>query len=168
MTEREFADIVHQTKSTVLKAIARHLPAQYRHAIDDIAQETYFRAYKTLAKNRYREEGLINSWLYTIAKNETLRMIARLNRHDHIAEAVAADIQNERAFPEIEGEFRDIIIQLPDTYRPVMELVLAGHSEDEISKKLNIPVGTVKSRKSRGKNLLYKMLKKENYIFHDS
>ncbi len=168
MTEREFADIVHQTKATVLNAIARYLPAQYRHAIDDIAQETYLRAYKTLAKNKYREEGLINSWLYTIAKNETLRMIARLNRHEHIAEAVAADIQNEHALPEIEGEFRDIIIQLPDTYRPVMELVLAGHSEEEIAKTLNIPLGTVKSRKSRGRELLYKILKKEEYGFHGS
>ncbi len=163
MSEQEFAEIVHKTKASVLGAIARHLPAEYRHAIDDIAQETYLRAYKSLVKNRYSEEGHLNAWLYQIAKNETLRMITRLNNHARIAKKVELEYQ-ETANPEDASlEFTRIIGELPLKYRPVVELVLQGYSEQEISNMLHIPIGTVKSRKSRGKEMIYKILQKEEF-----
>lgn len=165
MNEQEFAQIVHRTKATVLAAIARHLPPEYRHAIDDIAQETYLRAYRSLVKNRYAEKGHMSAWLYQIAKNETLRMIKRLGWHERIDEtAMATD--DSHAGNEKTGEFITLVRRLPEKYSRVVELVLSGHSEQEISEMLNIPIGTVKSRKSRGKDMLYKILKKEEYHYY--
>lgn len=165
MGEKEFAEIVHRTKATVLAAISRHLPAEYRHAIDDIAQETYLRAYKSLVKNQYSEEGQLHAWLYTIAKNETLRMIKRMGRQVQIAEIAARSYQEPAREDDMPGEFIRLVGKLPPKYRPVVELVLQGFSEQEISLRLNIPLGTVKSRKSRGKDMIYKILKKEEFEY---
>ncbi len=161
MSEQEFADIVHRTKATVLAAIARNLPSQYHHAIDDIAQETYIRAYKSLLKQRYAENGKMHAWLYEIAKNETLRMIKRMGHHERIAEKAVKEYQKPARPDDISAEFTGLVEKLPLKYRPVVELAVQGYSEQEIADKLNIPIGTVKSRKSRGKELIYKILKKE-------
>lgn len=161
MSEQEFAEIVHNTKSTVLAAIARHLPAEHRHAIDDIAQETYIRAYKSLLKNQYAEEGHRNAWLYAIAKNETLRMVKRLRRYERISEKAELELQTLHSPEDTPFEIIKLIGKLPFKYRPVLRLVLLGYSEQEISDMLDIPIGTVKSRKSRGKEMIYKILKKE-------
>ncbi|KPA30808.1 putative terminase, ATPase subunit, gpP-like protein [Leptospira interrogans] len=50
MTESEFAEIVNSTRNTVLSAIEKNLAERFYYAIDDVAQETYFRAYKALKK----------------------------------------------------------------------------------------------------------------------
>ncbi len=161
MSEQEFADIVRRTKATVLAAIARNLPSQYRHAIDDIAQETYIRAYRSLLKHHYAENGKMHAWLYEIAKNETLRMMKRLGHQERIAEKSVREYQEPARPDDIPAEFTVLVGKLPLKYRPVVELAVQGYSEQEIADKLNIPIGTVKSRKSRGKDMLYKILKKE-------
>src|SRR5271157_5838929 len=82
MTEKEFADIVGSTKKIVLSAIEKHLSARFYHAIDDIAQESYLRAYRSIIKNKFRGDSKIETWLYAIARNEALRMNDRLAREE--------------------------------------------------------------------------------------
>ncbi|MCX7679591.1 MAG: sigma-70 family RNA polymerase sigma factor [Spirochaetes bacterium] len=160
MDEQKFAEIVHRTKATVLAAIERHLPPEFFHAIDDIVQETYLRAYKWLLKHRCVESEQIQRWLYTIAKNETLRMIKRLRRNEYILESIPMNAQPNDRKDETKIQPHHIE-KLPLKYRSVMALAFEGYSEFEISQKLAIPLGTVKSRKFRGKELLFKILTKE-------
>ena len=47
--------------------------------------------------------------------------------------------------------------RLPAKYREVVELKSQGYSEQEIAGRLNINTGTVKSRFSRGKEMLQKL-----------
>jgi hypothetical protein len=57
MNEREFAKIVAETKGIVLSAIEKHLDFRFSHAIDDVVQESYLRAKKSLVKGAFTEES---------------------------------------------------------------------------------------------------------------
>ena len=164
MTEREFAEIIDSTKGTVLSAIHTHLADRFYHAIDDVAQETYIRAYRSLIKKKFKEESLISTWLYTIAKNESLRMNKRLSREEmkfqKSVEKMKADAEYVSSENNLDTEaLRKAIGNLPDKYRSVIELVSRGFTEKQISEKLEIKRGTVKSRASRGREMLEKLLK---------
>ncbi len=163
MTDQEFASIVNDTKKVVLSAVEKHLSARFCHAIDDVVQETYIRAYRHLVKNRFRGDSLVSTWMYEIAKNESLRMNARLTREDEKSRKLSADLPAtgaaaEFCFADDEGEdverLRTAIGSLPPKYREVLELVSNGHSERQIAERLDIKNGTVKSRLSRGRELL--------------
>jgi RNA polymerase sigma-70 factor (ECF subfamily) len=164
MTEREFAEIIDSTKRTVLSAIQTHLADRFYHAIDDVAQETYIRAYRSLVKKKFKEESLISTWLYTIAKNESLRMNKKMSREEMKFEKSIEKMKTVAAYKTEEYNhdielLREAIGNLPEKYRSVLELVSRGLTEKQISEKLEIKIGTVKSRSSRGREMLEKLLK---------
>lgn len=161
MDDSQFTTIIGETKAVVLAAIRRHLRVEYYNAIDDVAQETYLRAYKSLKKNAFRGDSSLRTWLYAIARNESLRMNQKLDRdsrrstdgdvpelpyHDNNEEKLAQSMDVER----LTGMIRAI----PEKYRKVLQLHMEGKSEREISNLLNLKKGTVKSRLSRGKSLV--------------
>ncbi|HRP68348.1 MAG TPA: sigma-70 family RNA polymerase sigma factor [Turneriella sp.] len=161
-TNIDFSKIIAETKKTVLAAIRRYLDMKYAHAIDDVAQEVYIRAYRALNDGKLKESSKLRSYLYTIAKNESLRMNARLTREEIKAERFIEE-ERERlsALPEIEnplGEMTNRIIEelrhIPKHYANVVELSLLGFTAKEIVERLDIKPGTVKSRLSRGLALL--------------
>jgi len=163
MTDREFTEIVQETKGIVLSAIEKHLDRRHIHAIDDVAQETYFRAFRSLQKQAFREESSISTWLYTIARNEALRMNKKLGREsDKVAkkmqETSVDDAVDALSFDSDLDLLRDSIEMLPDKYRSVVVLVAEGYSVKEIAEKLQIRSGTVKSRTSRGREMLQKLM----------
>lgn len=170
MSEDEFAQVVRETKGVVLSAIRRHLGTDFYHAIDDVAQETYLRAFRSLQKNSFRNEAALSSWLYRIAANESKRCTARLIREERKSRKVLeADFRsNPETAPNgsqdtlemVESEeIRDLVARLPEKYRNVFILQLDGLSEKEIAGRLNVSPGTIKSRSSRGRELMARMLK---------
>jgi len=161
MDEKIFTDIIEETRPVVLGAIGRHLYPRFYHAIDDVAQETYMRAYRSLMRKNFRGDSKISTWLYTIARNESLRMNSKLSREEEklmlssemLLLEGATDISENSLSAE---ELREMIKGLPLIYREVLELASAGLTEKEISRQLNIKSGTVKSRASRGREILRK------------
>jgi len=167
MTEKEFADLVGSTKKIVLSAIEKHLSARFYHAIDDIAQESYLRAYRSIIKNKFRGDSKIETWLYSIAKNEALRMNNRLAREEEKFKKSVLDIKYNSGTHNRDSDDMEILYnaidKLPDIYRDVMELIAKGFTMKQVASKLDIEVGTVKSRTSRGKEALHKILLENNY-----
>lgn len=172
MDESTFTEIVHATKPIVLSAIRKTLPGRFHHAIDDIVQETYLRAYRGLVKNRFRGDSAMSTWLYTIARNETLRMVKSLTRHEknsrladppREAESVHAQVVRETGLSLL----GDVIGSLPVKYRAVYELAARGMSDGEIAEKLSLSRGTVKSRKFRGRDMIEKLMRKGGYHGND-
>ncbi len=161
MTETEFARIVHDTKAVVLSAVEKHLAGRFYHAIDDVVQETYLRAYRSLTSDKFRGDSAISTWLYSIARNESLRMNERLIREEEkfrkSVESFKEDDGRGDFGEEDIQEFLAFIKLLPEKYRDVLDLVSQGLSEKEIASRLSIKTGTVKSRASRGRDLLKKM-----------
>ena len=164
MTEKVFAEIIKETKGVVLSAIEKTLFNRFYHAIDDVAQETYLRAYKSLERNQFREDSTIQSWLYTIARNESLRMNSKLLREEEkfrksLEDSYSPNLNENNEFDEEIYDLYEKIEVLPEKYRAVMMMIAEGYKEKEITKHLNIKKGTVKSRASRGREMLYKLYK---------
>ncbi len=165
MNEKEFSAIVTQSKGIVLSAIEKNLAERFYHAIDDVAQETYLRAYKNLIKNKFRGDSAIETWLYRIAVNESLRMNQKLKREeDKQKKSISAfemEPENEANMAEEIAELKNAIPDLPEKYRDVLSLVFEGRSNKEIALKLKIMPGTVKSRIFRGKEMLHKIIREK-------
>lgn len=161
MNEKEFAALVAETKKTVLSAVRKHLAARFSHAIDDVVQETYFRGYRHLAAGKFRNESSVGSWLYAIARNESLRMNAKLAREEEKRKKAAEEMRyrdpDAPSYEEERGRLEVLVARLPDKYREVMALKMEGVPELEISVRLDIKTGTVKSRFSRGRELLQRL-----------
>jgi RNA polymerase sigma-70 factor (ECF subfamily) len=127
---------------------------------EDIAQETFLRAYRALP--RFRGEASFYSWLYRIAINLCMSYLrqrppaARLSEEVHDATpAFAADPSSLLECDERHRLVRQAIAALPAHYRIVVILRdLEGFSYQEIAALLSIPLGTVKSRLNFGKRLL--------------
>ncbi len=157
MNEREFAEIVGRTKKVVLTAIQKNLASRFYHSIDDVAQETYIRAYGSLEKGKFRGESSIETWLYSIARNESLRMNERLMREEMKKKKLIDNDETEDTdYDKNLHLLQEKIMKLPEKYSGVLSLVSLGYSLNQISRKLGINVGTVKSRISRGKKIIRK------------
>jgi len=168
MNEHEFASIIKDTKPIVLSAIEKNLVEAYYSFIDDVAQETYLRAYRALSKNKFKGDSSLSTWIYAIARNEAKRMNLKLSK-----EEIKTKRKAEKEFQDIDKNnslkvdinilaLNDGINSLPDKYKEVMLLVKDGYSINEISLKLKLNTSTVKSRISRGKEFLRKILEDPN------
>lgn len=165
MTEAEFSIIVSETKSVVLSAVEKHLFARFYHAIDDVVQETYLRAYRGLQKNQFEGRSQLSTWLYAIARNEANRMNEKLGREEKKVARIQVnegELSRESA-PGITDEMLGWIKQLPQQYMNVMKLVLGGFSEKEIAASLAISPGTVKSRSHRAREMLRRIIQREGH-----
>jgi len=173
MNEEAFASIVEETKGVVLKAIRSSLFSEYYYAIDDVVQETYIRAYRSLIKNKFKEESKLSSWLFTIARNESIRMNRKLKSGERRREKYVErnmqylnNIEENNIAEKIEKDdliekLNAAVGKLPDKYVNVIDLYMKGFNERQIAQLLSISRGTVKSRVHRGKEKLRKIFNEE-------
>jgi RNA polymerase sigma-70 factor (ECF subfamily) len=173
MNEEAFASIVEETKGVVLKAIRRCLFSEYYYAIDDVVQETYIRAYRSLVKNKFKEESKLSSWLYTIARNESIRMNKKLKAGEkrrekyverniqYLDNTEEGNIEEKIEKDDLIEKLNKAVKKLPDKYENVIDLYLKGFNEKEIAQFLSISQGTVKSRVHRGKEKLKEIFGEE-------
>ncbi len=139
----------------------------------DLVQETFMKAFGSL--KTYRFEYRFSTWLYRIAANnaidflrkrkiEALSLDRPVETRDGSVELQLPDWTHNPEFDFTRKQRRisieEAISQLPDKYR---EVIIYRHNEDksydEIARILDIPVGTVKARIFRARELLKKKLK---------
>jgi RNA polymerase sigma-70 factor (ECF subfamily) len=130
-------------------------------AADDLVQDSLARA---LGKLHLWQEGTdLRAWLFTILHNQYVSHIRRAVR-----EGIAVGLgDNEplltRPAPQAHRlELRDLeraIAKLPAEQRTVILLIgLEGMRYEEVAAILDVPVGTVRSRLSRGRKTLRKLM----------
>jgi RNA polymerase sigma-70 factor (ECF subfamily) len=139
-----------------LRRYARALTRDVSGA-DDLVQDCLARA---LARIHLWEEGTdLRAWLFTILHNQYVNHVRRSAREgsaiglsDSEPQLTSRPNQGKRL------ELRDLeraIARLPDEQRTVILLVgLEGMRYEEVASVLDVPVGTVRSRLSRGRDLL--------------
>lgn len=126
----------------------------------DAIQETLVSAYKNLKS--LREPQYFSSWILKILINKCYDIIRKNKKVKYLNEKMQIE---EEAYYDIysnESELENVLTQLDEKLKLVVVLY---YYDDlpvaEISKILNIPEGTVKSRLSRARDKIYTIVKKE-------
>jgi RNA polymerase sigma-70 factor (ECF subfamily) len=136
--------------------------------------EAFGKAFKSLSQ--YTPEYAFSTWLFRIATNNCIDFIrkkrAKIVSIDNIytssdGEQIGIDIASETLDPEekiIEKQkiimMREIVSRLKPHYRTLIELRYFDElSYEEIAQELNLPLGTVKAKLFRARDLLYNIFK---------
>lgn len=150
--------------------------------VDDLTQETFIKAYNAL--NSFQFGYSFSSWLYKIASNNCIDFL-RKKRFPTISLSQPVSGDDEDQTYEIADEsyiadgdvlsmerkkvLYSAIDSLPENYREIIRL---RHEEDldynEISDKLQLPLGTVKAHLFRARKILYTQLKSQVHLFNES
>ncbi len=138
-----------------LRRYARALTGE-RAAADDLVQDTLERAWNKL--HLWRDGSDLRAWLFTIMHNLFVNQVRRHAADRFVSlDGDAMDLQE--SVPQSDAlEIRDLdkaLRGLPEEQREVLLLIsLEQLSYQETAKTLGIPVGTVMSRLSRGRERL--------------
>ncbi len=136
----------------------------------DLTQETFLRTFQSIS--RFRGDSNLKTWLYRIAVNQarnrwrwwrrrkrdvTVSLDATDDSHEQPLSAMlrndeAVDPEQETLAKEREGQLREALLGLRQSYREAVILRdVEGFSYEEVADTLQISIGTVKSRISRGR-----------------
>ncbi len=174
---------VYDADNTPEPDALRYLDSLYRTALrltrhpadaDDLVQETYLKAFR--AADRFEPGTNLRAWLFTILHN-TARNRVRDRARDQvtvdseIVERAADDLvpgwtASRPETPEtllidstLTPELEAAIASLPDAFRQAVWLRdVEEFSYAEIAEMVAVPIGTVMSRISRGRRLLFDQL----------
>ena len=152
-----YRQLVERYQAPLTRCLWVHLGNQ--EAAAEAAQETFVRAYFALSGLRKPEAFF--SWLLGIAQRvaQEARCAARRRRQLDRGQFERAKTAGKGPM-EAESAVAEAVAQLPDAYRQVVLLrFYGGLSCHEISRDLNVPLGTVTKRLSRAYGLLRERLR---------
>lgn len=134
----------------------------------DIAQETFIRAYRAL--NNFRGDAQFYTWLYRIAVNTAKNHLVSMKRRPPTSDVDADDAEHfdgayrmhdsdtpehELLREEIARTVSEVVAELPEELRQTITLrEMEGLSYEEISETMDCPIGTVRSRIFRAREAI--------------
>ena len=165
--EDNFEELVRRYQRPITGYVYRMLN-NYDASLD-VTQEVFIKVYNSL--ERYSSEYKFSTWLYRIAHNAAIDWMRRNSVNQQSIEAENADgtyqLQIESLQPNPEQmrersewrtEIETVIKCLPPVYR---ELIVLRHTQDlsydEIAEVTNLPLGTVKNRLFRAREMMREM-----------
>jgi RNA polymerase sigma-70 factor (ECF subfamily) len=152
-----------QTYQDRIYNLCRYLLRNKQDA-EDVAQDVFIKAFRRL--NDFRPESSLYTWLYRIGVNTCLDHKRKLRPEPFTNGFQGEDQPSEEPSPErryqskeIGRAIRSALDQLSKISRTVIVLKeIEGLSYEEIAEVLNISAGTVKSRISRSREELRRIL----------
>ncbi len=176
LTQEEINKKVFETElfphMNALKTFAFHLAYNEEDA-NDLVQETYMKAHRFIDK--YIQGTNAKAWLFKILKNAYINEYRKKSKrptkvdfedivsyHDSDDNRVSGYLDlREEIFDNIMGDEVTIAINsLPIDFRTVVLLCdVEGFTYEEISKIIDVPIGTVRSRLFRARNMLKEKLR---------
>lgn len=149
--------LVHRHQRRVTGQLRAMLVPVGRGAmVEDLAQETFLRAFRALPRFRGDGRASLGTWLVTIATrvalNELRRRPPRIEQLDTVAESVREPCHDSADRHASADAIERAVAGLSPAYRGAFLLrELHGLDYAEIATVLQIDVGTVKSRLSRAR-----------------
>src|SRR6056297_2266545 len=157
--------------------IIPHLDALYNFGLrltsdpndaEDLVQDTIVKAYRFF--DSYEKGTNAKAWLFRILKNSYINNYRKQSKqpnqvdYDEVSsfyETIRADRTDtsdleDRMFRElIDDDISNALEELPEDFRTVVLLCdVEGFTYEEIANMLDVPIGTIRSRLHRGRNLL--------------
>jgi RNA polymerase sigma-70 factor (ECF subfamily) len=157
--------------------IIPHLDAMYNFGLrltsdpndaEDLVQDTIVKAFRFFSS--YEKGTNAKAWLFRILKNSYINNYRKKSKqpsqvdYDEVSsfyETIRADRTDtsdleDRMFRElIDDDISNALEQLPEDFRTVVLLCdVEGFTYEEIANMLDVPIGTIRSRLHRGRNLL--------------
>jgi RNA polymerase sigma-70 factor (ECF subfamily) len=136
-----------------------------RETAEDISQEAFLRMAQMA--DIFRGDDDARRWTFTVARNLCLDFLRKSSGHNEVPLEKISEPQSSNPNPSIsamEGEWdllikRAVLNLSPDLREILILRAYENMSYDEISKITGCPVGTVKSRLARARDILRKTLK---------
>ena len=162
-----YNELVHRYKDRLLNFVFRYF--NNREQAEDVVQDTMIKLYTHASY--YKNIAKFSTWIYTIAKNNALTELRKNKRKQTVSlwtnegkpidiemkdESLEQTVYNKMAVEEL-NKYLD---EIPENFR--IAVVLRDFQElayEEISKLLEIPIGTIKSRINRGRIQLSEKMK---------
>ena len=162
-----YNELVKRYKDRLLNFVLRYF--NNVEQAEDVVQDTLIKLYTQASY--YKNVAKFSTWIFTIAKNNALTELRKNKRKktdslwtedgqiidiNSKEESLDSKVQNEIAIDQL-NKFLD---EIPENFR--MAVVLRDFQElsyEEISKILEIPIGTIKSRINRGRIQLAEKMK---------
>ena len=142
----------------------------------DLSQETFLRAWRCL--DQYQFASAFSTWLYRLCSNICIDFLRKRRRQQTVpltfegadGEEQTYAVPDAQPLPEEQVELKltretlqAAMAQLLPEHRAVLQLrVVNEMSYEQIADVLDIQIGTVKSRLSRARNQLKKILERGN------
>lgn len=158
-----------------------HLESMYNFALhltndhddaEDLVQDTMVKAYRFFSS--YEKGTNAKAWLYRILKNSFINRYRKVSKmpvqvdFEEIAsfyESVRSEQTDTTDMQELffrgvmSDEVSKALSRLPEDFRTVVMLCdIDGFTYEEIANMLDVPIGTIRSRLHRGRNLLRSLL----------
>lgn len=172
-SEAGFEEIVRRYQKPISSYVYRILGNH--EASLDVTQEVFIKVYNSL--HRYSPEFKFSTWVYRIAHNAAIDHLRRnwLNvqsletenadgTYQIQIEATGHSPEKNRELSEWRTVISNVVQLLPDAYR---QLILLRHSNDlsydEIAEVTGLPLGTVKNRLFRAREMMRNILIEQGF-----
>lgn len=132
---------------------------------EDLVQDTMVKALTN--KDKYREDTNLKGWMYTILKNTFINNYNRKVRHPVYLRDTYTDyfLDTENKVDRNGGignitmkEIQSAMNKIDKKYAQPFQMHFEGFKYDEIAEEMDLPLGTVKTRIHKARNLLQKSL----------
>jgi len=157
--------------------IIPHMDALYNFALrlttdpndaEDLVQDTIVKAYRFFSS--YEKGTNAKAWMFRILKNSFINNYRKTSKkpsqvdYDEVSsyyESIRAertetsDLENLMFREMMDDDLSNALTRLPEDFRTVVLLCdVDGYTYEEIANMLDVPIGTIRSRLHRGRNLL--------------
>jgi RNA polymerase sigma factor (sigma-70 family) len=154
-----FRDLVQRHGPMVLGVCRRIL--RDAHAAEDAFQATFLLLARKAGSVRKRES--IGPWLYGVARRVALEARGAAPRRAVLVgpdrEAPGVDDHDGLEHAELHACLHEELGRLPEKYRaPLVLCYIEGHTHESVAGRLGWPIGTVRVRIARGRDLLRERL----------
>ena len=157
--DRAAFGLLVQRHQSAVRQFLRHLTHGDAALADDLAQETFVQAWRSLA--RFRGSSAFTTWLLGIAHNHWRNARRRERPHAALGEPGTPEpaVPATTSASDLHHDLSAALAQLDEDERLVLHLgYQQGLSHAEIAALLDWPLGTVKTHLARGKEKLRQLL----------
>ncbi len=170
-----FTELVNRFSNLVKKVISRFI--RDPEVMEELTQEVFLKIYNSI--ERFDTDYRFSGWIGIIARNTAIDYLRKYNRYDNVYfedyPGYDFNISNQRddniyqliEKKQLSSFIKARINELPTKYRKVLNLrYYHDKTYEEISDIIEKPMGTVKNRIFRAKELLKeKLMKPQHHSF---